>query len=143
MSKMIIKNKKYNKVLEYILDNAKSIFGKNLVNITLGGSGSKNNIVDGWSDLDIYIIFNEFDIESIRKFNKIIEDIDIHVGTTYYTIDDIKSKNIDFKTFIMIYEKNVYRVNPTLYGDEIYEGITIDFEIIKSNDKINLINNLN
>ena len=45
----------YKIVLNRALKNAIQIFGDNLLNLTLGGSGGKGNIIKNWSDLDIYV----------------------------------------------------------------------------------------
>lgn len=114
-------------------------FGTNLKNITLGGSGGKNNLIPGWSDIDIFIILHEYNQEKIQQFYS-VDDKNIHVGTTFYTVNEIKNKMIDGKTTIMIYEKTHFNVNPTLYGEEVFMKNT--FKEVKENDRKNLYNSL-
>lgn len=129
---------KYKQQLELILECAKNIFDDNLINIILGGSGGKGNIIENWSDLDIYIIFKEYNKEQIINFLQSVKKEEIHVGTTYYTENEFKNGIIDLKTKVMLYEKQNYNVNPTLYGEDI--ELNIDLEDIKFNDKINFPN---
>jgi len=143
MKEKYIENEDYNKVLIEVIEKAKSIFQDNLLNITLGGSGGKNNIIPGWSDLDLYFVFQKYDNKKVTQFNEFLKTVSVHVGTTYYTVCDIKVKHIDFKTNIMIYEKYHYDTNPTLYGEEIYLEIVPTFELIKTNDLTSLCNSMN
>ena len=129
---------KYKKKLELILETAQNIFDDNLINIILGGSGGKGNIIENWSDLDIYIIFKEYNKEQIINFLQSIKKDEIHVGITYYTENEFKNGIIDLKTKVMLYEKQNYNLNPTLYGEDI--ELNIDLEDIIFNDKINFPN---
>ena len=108
----------------------------NLISIILGGSRGKNNEINNWSDYDLYLVLKEIsldDIIKIREINKNLEEkLNCHVGITYYTEQEIKNKNIDDKTFVMLYEKNNFNCNPTLYGNlsniniSYYEILEID-----------------
>ena len=125
--------KEYKKELVKVLNVATNVFGNNLLSITIGGSGGKDNIIDGWSDLDIYFILKDYIVFQVTSFEKQFVDDSIHVGTTYYTLDEVETNNIDNKTKVMIYEKNNYYVNPTLYGDDYYNDVS--YEEILCNDK--------
>lgn len=128
----------YKEKLISICEQAYSIFDLNLQSITLGGSGGKNNIIVNWSDLDIYIVLYNYNQEMIKKFYLIDSISDIHIGTTFYTINEIQNDMIDGKTIIMIYEKYAYNVNPTLYGNNIF--IEKSFNDVILNDRKNLSN---
>lgn len=143
MNKIYVSNQKYNIIINDLIKKAKLFFKDKLINITLGGSGGKDDIIDNWSDLDMYIVLKLYDYKTIIIFNKELLKYEVHIGITYYTKNDILQKNIDFKTYVMIYEKYNYNVNPTLYGNEIYKKMIPSFDMIKSNDKLSLVNNLN
>lgn len=129
---------KYKERLVDVCEKAYSIFKSNLQSITLGGSGGKNNLIEEWSDLDIYIILYKYDQEKIKDFYLIDSDDDIHVGTTFYTVKEIENSQIDGKTIIMIYEKFAYNVNPTLFGKNIF--VRKNFVDVLMNDNSNLYN---
>ncbi len=127
--------KQYNDTLIDVVEMAVSIYGNNLLSVTLGGSGGKNKIIEGWSDLDIYIILKCYDLDQVRIFEDYISRKDIHIGTTIYCKDEVLNKLVDFKTKVMIFEKYNYNVNPTLYGDDYFPEIV--YSEIYENDKQN------
>lgn len=130
--------KKYYETMNKVIDYAKEIFKDNLCNITLGGSGGKGKIIEDWSDLDFYIILQRYNHKEIATFMKATSNLEIHIGTTFYTLYEIENDLIDSKTKIMCYEKQNYPVNPTLYGEEVFKQI--DYETIVENDINNLPN---
>ena len=65
------------------LDKIRNVFRDNLLSVTLGGSGGKNKIIDGWSDLDIYIILKKYDIKQISLLQEELDDSKIHIGLTF------------------------------------------------------------
>ena len=117
------------------LDRIRDVFGDNLLNVTLGGSGGKNKIIDGWSDLDIYVVLKKYDIEQIRRLQEMLDDSKIHIGLTFYNLYEIENDLVDFKTKIMVYEKNNYDVNPTLYGLDYFKDV--DYLEVYNNDMAN------
>lgn len=117
------------------LDKIRCVFKDNLLSVTLGGSGGKNKIIDGWSDLDIYIILKKYDIKQISLLQEVLEDSKIHIGFTFYNLYEIENDLVDFKTKIMVYEKNNYDVNPTLYGMDYFKDV--DYLEVYNNDMMN------
>lgn len=122
----------YRKEVLKTIEKAKRIFEDNLVNITLCGSGGKGNIIEGWSDLDFYIILENYNKKQVTKFMKSLKNTKIHIGTTFYTIYEIRKNIIDSKTKIALYERQNYDVNPILYGEDIFNKIS--YETVKNND---------
>jgi hypothetical protein len=117
------------------LDKIRGVFKDNLLSVTLGGSGGKNKIIDGWSDLDIYIILKRYDIEQISLLQEELDDSKIHIGLTFYSLYELENDLVDFKTKIMVYEKNNYDVNPTLYGLDYFKDV--DYLEVYNNDMMN------
>ncbi len=113
-------------------------FKDNLSCIILGGSGGKNEIVVGCSDIDIYIILNKYVVNEVVIFTKKLEKFKIHIGLTVYSKNEFNTGWIDGKTKVMLYEKQNYQVNPTLYGKIIKNKI--DYSYIVQNDTENLPN---
>lgn len=125
----------YKQSLCEVLDISKEILKNNLLSITLGGSGGKNNIIEGWSDLDIYIVLNNYNIEEVRYLQEKLSKNKIHIGLTFYTLYEIENDLVDFKTKIMVYEKNNYPVNPTLYGYNYFKDVS--YSEVYENDMLN------
>lgn len=100
------------------------IFGTELIGIVLGGSAGKNDVINGWSDIDLYIILENYNINLIRKNSVEMRKIGIHIGITYYTRKEVLYNLIDNKTKIMLYEKQYLNMNPTIYGHDIFGKIT-------------------
>ena len=127
--------KEYKQTLILFLDLAQQIFKDNLLSITLGGSGGKNKIIDNSSDLDIYVVLKRYNISQVAKLQNILDDNKIHIGLTFYNLEEIDNNLIDFKTKIMIYEKYTFKVNPTLYGNDYFK--TINYQEVYENDSMN------
>ena len=125
----------YKDSIVLVLETAKKELKENLVSITLGGSGGKNNIIEGWSDLDIYIVLKEYDINQIKNLQRILSKNNIHIGLTIYNLYELENDLIDFKTKIMLYEKNNYHVNPTLYGYDYFRNVS--YQEVYQNDMLN------
>lgn len=128
----------YSKIIENVVLYAQDIFQDDLVSMILGGSCGKGMPIVGWSDIDLYVILNSYRTEKVRSFFDKTEKEDIHIGLTFYTTMEVAKNLIDNKTKIMLYEKDTYHVNPTLYGDNPFKSIT--FEEVAENDKNNLPN---
>lgn len=126
---------KYQKVLVDVIRASKEELADNLLSITLGGSGGKNNIIPGWSDLDIYIVLRNSDIAQINKLRNRLSKNKIHIGLTFYDLYELENNLIDFKTKIMIYEKHNYNVNPTLYGQDYFKDVS--YQEVYENDLLN------
>ena len=115
------------------------IFKDDILSITLGGSGGKNLIHEGWSDLDLYFILKEFSINKICKCNEELDNIGkIHVGTSFYTLLEVENDMVSVNTKVMIYEKYKYNLNPTIYGKDYFKPIS--YQTIRNYDVYNLPN---
>ena len=89
----------YIKKLNEVVEQAIKIFENNLKSIILGGSGGKAEIIPYWSDLDIYIVLDEYNFSQVQTFMKVDNKYDeIHVGVTIYTMDEVVNNLIDGKT---------------------------------------------
>lgn len=124
--------------IQNIIENAKLIFKKELINIILGGSCGKFDCIIGWSDIDIYITLEEYVLPLVKKFDKIISESNIHIGVTYYSKIEVLNNFIDSKTKVMVYEKYYLNFNPTLYGENLF--IKNNYDVIINNDINNLPN---
>lgn len=124
--------KNYDEQLKEIVKLAEIIFGDNLLNITLGGSAGKGLVIQNWSDIDLYLVLKEYNIDQVFIFMKKVEKYKIHTGTTSYTLDEISNNIIDGKTKMMCYEKQEFNLNPTIYGDDVFNKV--EYEKVREND---------
>ena len=108
--------------------------------IILGGSAGKNNVILGWSDLDLYIIVEKYDFNLIEEMYNNLKHSKLHIGITIYSLEEVIKEKIDSKTKVMLYEKKYYLFNPTIYGKNIFENIKINYIDIKNNDYLMLPN---
>jgi len=125
----------YQNVLLDTIEISKEIYKDNLIDIFLAGSGGRGHIIENWSDIDLYIITNHFDIEkNLLFYNKIEKNnYDIHIGTTFYTKKMIENLDIDSKTFASFYEYQNYNLNTFIYNNIKIKKI--EFKNIISSDK--------
>ena len=66
----------------------------------------------------------------------------VHVGTTFYSLDDFKKLNVDHKTFVTLHEFGL-GVNRVLYNSENMELPQVDMQDVKRLDERDLPNALN
>ena len=118
---------------------ARKVYKDNLVSILLGGSTAKGNCIDGWSDIDLYIITNKLDLDANKEFYEKTKKYKIHIGTTFYTISMINNLEIDSKTFATFYEYYNYDVNKIIYGNFKVPNITYGQLLSAESDINNLI----
>lgn len=79
------------------------IFEDDLNMVILGGSAGKAKFINGWSDLDLYVLLKNYDREKISKFLKEIKS-DVHVGVSFYSGRDLALNRLDNRTKLMFYE---------------------------------------
>ena len=130
----------YRKELNFATKIIISTFKKSLLTIILGGSAGKNNVILGWSDLDLYIIVEKYDFNLIEEMYNNLKHSKLHIGITIYSLEEVIKEKIDSKTKVMLYEKKYYLFNPTIYGKNIFENIKINYIDIKNNDYLMLPN---
>ena len=128
----------YKNCINYVIKHAKKIYKENLSCIFLAGSGGKGNILENWSDLDLYFITNKFDMEANFKVYSNIKDnaFGIHVGTTFYTKDMVKNLNVDSKTLVAFYEYTNLNLNYFIYNSIEINKVSLD-DIIYSKREVN------
>lgn len=82
---------------------ATEIFEDDLNMVVLGGSAGKAKFINGWSDLDLYILLKDCNRPKIAQFlNKVKSDI--HVGANFYSDRDLENDRLDNRTKMMFYE---------------------------------------
>ena len=107
----------YLKIFTIVVNKILGIYDNELVDIMLAGSGGKGLIIYNWSDLDIYIIVNKYDISKNNILHKYLQTIkEIHVGETVYSKNHFLEKMVDDKTLVSMYE-NQLGYNPLLFNN--------------------------
>ena len=79
----------------YKLEN---IFGDNLSLFVVTGSGGREKIIDGWSDLDVLIVLKDFSPEQDINLAKLVENQPVKVGITVYSKQEFENGLVDSKT---------------------------------------------
>lgn len=126
-----------------VVSVAKNIFGDDLKMILLAGSTAKGNYHEGWSDLDFYFIFDKINIENTCAFDKYAKTNKIHIGTTYYELQDMQQPlRIDRRTKATFYETNIGK-NLIVYNPENISLPYIPFEDLQKYNEVDIAENLN
>lgn len=142
--KIELPNKYYDALIETV-KCAYEIYGFNLVDIMLAGSGGKSKIINNWSDLDLYIITNEYNMDLNKMYYKALKIIEqklkIHIGTTFYSKTMFLEGNIDNKTRIALYEHINFKYNSFLLKNiNNLQLSNIKYEQILHNEINNIFN---
>lgn len=93
-------------VSKAIADDAKMFFGDNLKLIILAGSAGKGKFIDGWSDIDMYYFFEKMPYDIIQNYTVRLNGYGVHIGVTYYTVEELEKLKIDARTAHVILERN-------------------------------------
>lgn len=125
--------KRYIDVINRVVNKMVYLFEDNLLSIILGGSCGNGDIIEGFSDVELYVVLNRFDVKNISKISKYILLEEETVLISYYLKDEVINNMIDSKTKVTLYEKDKYNVNPTLYGKNVFKTVT--YKDIKKNDE--------
>ncbi len=109
---------KYLKIEERFFSAVKKEFGKDLLLYCVTGGLGRKEIIEGWSDIDVLLVFDlKFDEGFYKRFKKIFgRKYPIKVGCTFYTKDEfINTPYKDAKTLhsICLIKAGVYvpRIN--------------------------------
>lgn len=125
--------KRYIDLINRAVNKMITLFENELLSVIIGGPSGKGDIIEGYTEVDFCVVLKRFDVKSISKLSKYILLEDIHIVITYYLIDEVLNNMLDSKTKVMIYEKDKYKVNPTLYGNNVFN--TVSYKDIKENDE--------
>ena len=131
--------KLYRDTLKIVVDSISQHYGDNLENILLNGSAGRCGITEGWSDLDIYIITKRYSLYDNTLCQAIITNAGykIHIGTSFFTLNDIIVGNVDKKTKVALYNKKVRGYNPFLLGNCNYYDVSFNEIINMDNMELN------
>jgi len=100
--------KNYAELIKNVFDNLKKEFKHRICLLVLTGSGGRERIIEGWSDLDLLIVLDELKKEDINKVANRVKEGKIKVGTTVYSKREFEEGLVDTKT---IYNLELIRKN--------------------------------
>lgn len=124
-----VERKFYSNIVEYEKDNL-------LFYCVTGGLG-RNDIIEGWSDVDILLVFNQYSASLFNNINKALHTnkSTIHIGVTFYSLNEFNNPKYfkDPKTYhaIELIKKGTYV--PMIRSGQI-ELSCIDKAILKKYD---------
>ncbi len=127
---------KYYKTEREFYENLKRELGKKLLFYCPTGSIARKEIIPGWSDIDVVIVFNEWNKDVFSSIDKSLakNKSGIKIGITFYSLAEFNSyKFQDPKTFNIIYNIKTGRYSPTVHDPSVkLNNCRADtFEIIK------------
>lgn len=135
---------KYIEIEKDFFFNLKNEFSGNLfLYCVIGGLGRKE-IISGWSDIDILLVFNlQFNGDFYTRFKKIADKkYPIKIGCTFYTFDEFKNTLYkDTKTLhaISLIKEGMYspRINDSkIQLKNISTSLVFDFDLTNFADSL-------
>lgn len=98
-------------IFNYIIE-LKNNLGDVLKLVLLIGSSSSGYVVEGWSDIDIILVLENYKIEYINIIKKIVQKYDIKIGNTIYSKMEFENKRIDPKTYyyLLLAQENYIKI---------------------------------
>ena len=83
-------------VIKCVYDKAIEVFNENLCLFALVGSYYHKSQIKNWSDVDFLLILKENSDK--RNLSKIIPNVNIHVGISCFSIQDLYNNRLDLKS---------------------------------------------
>ena len=133
----------YQNIVDSVVEHAKETFQDNLKMVILAGSSVKGHFLENWSDLDFYVVLKDIKKQELNKFTQKTDQLDLHVGTTFYTLGDLSTPlRVDKRTMVTFYEINIGK-NKVLYNPDNLKIPYIDFKQISETEESNVAEILN
>lgn len=134
----------YIKIEKDFFSNLKNEFGDDLLLYCVTGGLGRKEIISGWSDIDILLVFNlQFNGDFYNRFKKIADKkYPIKIGCTFYTLDEFKNTPYkDAKTLhaILLIKKGIYspRIkNSKIQLKNISTSLVSDFDLTNFADSL-------
>jgi len=133
--------KQYRNIEDNFFKAIKKLEGNNLLLYCLTGSLGRNDLIDGWSDIDILLVFNEYSVSFFSHIGEALKDSakTIKIGTTFYSLNEFNNAEYfkDPKTChtIELIKKGIYV--PKVKNDKIILP-NINKEILKIYDLVDM-----
>lgn len=121
--------------IENILDYVKCLFRNDLIALLVGGSISRKQYIQNWSDIDILLFVRRYSLEQNEQLGRFLRQVDIKTGCTVFSEYEIKNKLLDAKSLYSIYAYNSGRITSLLYGAIPYD-LSVTFENLKQKNKM-------
>jgi len=105
----------YKKILLDVFLSINNEFGEKINLFLVHGSAGRECMHEGWSDLDIILVFEKYNFDEIIKLGKFIEKYNIKVGTTVYSKYEAESLLVDAKTLYSLYLMQKEEIGPSIF----------------------------
>jgi len=92
--------KRYKEALSSFVNGVRELLGGEILLLVLTGSGGREEIIDGWSDLDVLIVLNQITRLSLDQIADLVSKSAIKIGTTIYSQAEFERGILDSKTVI-------------------------------------------
>lgn len=119
----------------YTLDYVKTVFGSDLIALLIGGSISRKQYIENWSDIDLLLLVKRYNFEKCVELDRFLRQLDIKTGCTIFSEYEVRNELIDAKSLYSIYSYSSGQINSLLYG-KIPLDFAVSFELIKQKSKM-------
>jgi len=93
----------YSPLIEEVYKEIRKALKSKIVFFNVIGSASSNEVFANWSDIDLIIVINKYDLNLINTIQDIVSRYQVKIGTTIYTKKEFENKLIDPKTYYYLY----------------------------------------
>ncbi|MEK6890240.1 MAG: hypothetical protein AABX35_03570 [Nanoarchaeota archaeon] len=88
----------YRDIFMNFINKIKKDIANNLVLLILTGSGGRDKIIEGWSDLDVMIVLKDFSPDDAILIYNTAKIFSIKIGATVYSKSEFEAGLVDSKT---------------------------------------------
>lgn len=87
----------YKKIEKIFYNELVQDLGTDLVMYCLTGSLSRNEVIPGWSDIDVVLVIRDYNTITMKKIGECIKrnSREIKIGSTIYCVDEFNSGNFN------------------------------------------------
>ncbi|MBS3156474.1 hypothetical protein J4413_04580 [Candidatus Woesearchaeota archaeon] len=121
----------YKERLARFYEDLISVFGEQLSFLLFSGSCGREEVYDGWSDIDSVVGLRNNDERDRTKVNRLVCDGHLKVGTTVYSDWEIESGFLDAKTTYAFYNMQKGLIVPSVCSSELRLPVVTREDVVR------------
>jgi predicted nucleotidyltransferase len=124
----------YVDVIQGYFDDVKKLLGRDVLMFMLTGSCALGSCLDGFSDIDVMVVVEEFDFFKLKEMHEAAEKYPIRIALTVFSRSEVDCRMLDGKTYNFLYQLGQGMLSPN-YLTRYLDLPKISLEDLRENDR--------